>query len=38
LHLVCDGDGDRCYPSNTRRWDFRAYYRRLGYRWNDEPH
>ncbi|HEX4158862.1 MAG TPA: hypothetical protein VHY79_10330 [Rhizomicrobium sp.] len=38
LHLVCDSDGDRCYPSGRRHWDFRDYYRRLGYRWNDEAY
>ena len=38
LHMVCDGDGDRCYPAHGRIWDFRAYYRWLGYRWNDEAH
>jgi hypothetical protein len=34
--LVCDPDGDRCFRSPDSRWDFREYYRRLGYRWNDE--
>ncbi|HTT83773.1 MAG TPA: hypothetical protein VMF67_09860 [Rhizomicrobium sp.] len=37
-HRVCDSDGDRCYASRGRHWDFREYYRRLGYRWNDEGH
>jgi hypothetical protein len=32
-HGVCDRDGDRCYGSNNRDWDYREYYRRLGYRW-----
>jgi hypothetical protein len=36
--LTCDSDGDRCYPSLGARWNFREYYRRLGYRWNDESH
>jgi hypothetical protein len=35
---VCDPDGDRCYPSQGHRWNFREYYRRLGYRWSDEAH
>ena len=37
-HLVCDDDGDRCYPSHGRRWDFRAYYRGLGYHWGDKAY
>jgi hypothetical protein len=37
-HLTCDSDGDRCYPSQGAQWNFREYYRRLGYRWNDEAH
>jgi hypothetical protein len=34
-HYVCDPDGDRCYVSHGGRWDYREYYRRYGYRWND---
>jgi hypothetical protein len=36
--MICDSDGDRCYPSHRTRWNFRDYYRRLGYRWNDEDY
>ncbi|HEX3664240.1 MAG TPA: hypothetical protein VHU23_03285 [Rhizomicrobium sp.] len=36
-HRVCDNNGDRCYSSQGRRWDFRQYYRELGYRWDAEP-
>lgn len=32
---VCDPDGDRCYRSASDYWNYREYYRRLGYRWND---
>lgn len=32
---VCDPDGDRCYSSTSRTWNYREYYRRHGYRWND---
>jgi hypothetical protein len=35
-NLLCDSDGDRCYPSWRRRWNYREYYRRLGYHWGDE--
>jgi hypothetical protein len=34
-HLVCDPDGDRCYRSRSYYWDYREYYRRHGYRWDD---
>jgi hypothetical protein len=34
-HYVCDSDGDRCYPSASDYWNYREYYRRLGYRWRD---
>lgn len=30
---LCDSDGDRCYVSQGRQWDYREYYRRHGYRW-----
>jgi hypothetical protein len=30
---VCDGDGDRCYRSSERVWNYRDYYRGLGYHW-----
>lgn len=32
---VCDSDGDRCYRSSGSYWNYREYYRRHGYRWND---
>ena len=32
-HYVCDSDGDRCYPSEYRYWDYHEYYRRHGYHW-----
>lgn len=35
-YKVCDSDGDRCYGSSEPRWDYREYYRRQGYRWQDE--
>ncbi|HSM96611.1 MAG TPA: hypothetical protein VLT91_11235 [Rhizomicrobium sp.] len=31
---VCDPDGDRCYRSHRRYWDYHEYYRRNGYHWN----
>ena len=34
-HEVCDSDGDRCYSTSGRYWNYREYYRRHGYRWND---
>lgn len=34
-HVVCDPDGDRCYESRGWRWNYREYYRRHGYHWND---
>ncbi len=34
-HLVCDPDGDRCYESRGWHWNYREYYRRHGYHWND---
>jgi len=34
-HLVCDSDGDRCYRSYRDCWDYREYYRRHGYHWED---
>lgn len=34
-HTVCDPDGDRCYGSTSDYWNYREYYRRLGYRWHD---
>ncbi len=34
-HTVCDPDGDRCYRSSSGYWNYREYYRRLGYRWQD---
>jgi hypothetical protein len=34
-HYVCDTYGDRCYSSYAPYWDYREYYRRHGYRWND---
>lgn len=33
---VCDPDGDRCYESDGPWWHYREYYRRHGYRWEDE--
>ncbi|MDR3526431.1 MAG: hypothetical protein P4L57_04060 [Rhizomicrobium sp.] len=33
LRYVCDSDGDRCYASESRYWDYREYYRRHGYHW-----
>lgn len=33
---VCDPDGDRCYESESPWWNYREYYRRHGYRWEDE--
>jgi hypothetical protein len=33
-HRICDSDGDRCYFAHGRSWDFREYYRRLGYHWS----
>jgi len=33
---VCDPDGDRCYESDSPWWHYREYYRRHGYRWEDE--
>jgi hypothetical protein len=35
-NLLCDADGDRCYPSRHRHWDYREDYRRLGFHWDDE--
>jgi hypothetical protein len=34
-HYVCDSDGDRCYSSTGPYWNFREYYRRHGYHWDD---
>ncbi|MGH6877317.1 MAG: hypothetical protein ACREHV_08060 [Rhizomicrobium sp.] len=34
--LVCDSDGDRCYRSASSHWNYREYYRRQGYHWDDE--
>jgi hypothetical protein len=34
-HYVCDSDGDRCYRTNRDYWDYREYYRRLGYHWDN---
>jgi hypothetical protein len=34
-HYVCDSDGDRCYSSRGRYWNFHEYYRRHGYHWDD---
>lgn len=34
-HVVCDPDGDRCYESRGWSWNYREYYRRHGYHWND---
>lgn len=34
-HLVCDGDGDRCYHSSEPYWNYREYYRIHGYHWDD---
>jgi hypothetical protein len=34
-HEVCDSDGDRCYATYDRYWNYREYYRRHGYRWNN---
>jgi hypothetical protein len=34
-HYVCDPDGDRCYRSGSYYWNYREYYRRHGYHWND---
>lgn len=34
-HYVCDSDGDRCYRSARGYWDYREYYRRLGYHWDN---
>jgi hypothetical protein len=34
-HYVCDPDGDRCYRSRSYYWNYREYYRRHGYRWED---
>ncbi|MDE2164231.1 MAG: hypothetical protein KGJ53_13790 [Alphaproteobacteria bacterium] len=34
-HYVCDSDGDRCYRSASDYWNYREYYRRLGYHWHD---
>jgi hypothetical protein len=33
--IVCDSDGDRCYRSSRRHWNYRKYYRHHGYRWLD---
>jgi hypothetical protein len=33
-HTVCDSDGDRCYQTYDRYWNYREYYRRHGYRWS----
>jgi hypothetical protein len=38
LHLVCDSDGDRCYRTHDRWWNYREYYRRHGYHWDDGDH
>ena len=35
MHYACDSDGDRCYPSTSRYWDYREYYRRHGYHWQN---
>jgi hypothetical protein len=32
-HTACDEDGERCYRSSEREWNYRDYYRGLGYRW-----
>lgn len=32
---VCDSDGDRCYTSRAGHWNYREYYRRHGYRWDN---
>ncbi|MBV8978244.1 MAG: hypothetical protein JO261_08090 [Alphaproteobacteria bacterium] len=34
-HVVCDSDGDRCYRTYRDCWDYREYYRRHGYHWED---
>ncbi|HEY3777587.1 MAG TPA: hypothetical protein VGL35_05975 [Rhizomicrobium sp.] len=34
-HLVCDPAGDRCYSSDAPHWDYREYYRRHGFRWEN---
>lgn len=34
-HTVCDSDGDRCYRSRGSYWNYREYYRRHGYHWED---
>lgn len=36
LHRVCDPDGDRCYYSRARWWNYREYYRVHGYHWVDQ--
>lgn len=33
LRRVCDPDGDRCYFSRARWWNYREYYRVHGYHW-----
>ena len=37
-HLICDSDGDRCYRSDERHWNYREYYRRHGYHWADNDY
>jgi hypothetical protein len=34
-HRVCDSDGDRCYASRATHWNYRVFYRRHGYRWDN---
>ncbi|MDE2181452.1 MAG: hypothetical protein KGJ78_00370 [Alphaproteobacteria bacterium] len=34
-YRVCDSDGDRCYLSREPYWNYREYYRRHGYHWDD---
>jgi len=35
-YQVCDSDGDRCYGSSEPYWNYREYYRRHGYRWQND--
>jgi hypothetical protein len=35
-YRVCDSDGDRCYGSSEPYWNYREYYRRHGYRWQND--
>jgi hypothetical protein len=37
-YIHCNSTGEHRYRSDGLRWGYRGYYRRLGFRWNDERH